>query len=184
MNECEDNACALPTAATPIRRSAGALIIRYAVWMVLAAGLVLGLNAVASTSSTLGLLATAALAAIVVLRRRKKDQRFAAAGGLSSLVSTGKPTVLEVASEMCGACLAMKPAASQLKADLGERAAFVRLSVLTSVGRSVASDLGIQVTPTYVTFGADGREIRRDHKPPALDVVLQGAPQTNPLTAR
>lgn len=66
----------------------------------------------------------------------------------------------------------MKPAARQLASQLGNKARFVDLSVISGTGRATAKELGISATPTFVTFDAHGKEVLRAHTPPNLNAVL------------
>ena len=89
-----------------------------------------------------------------------------------ALTSGGRPVVIALSSEMCGVCLAVKPAARHLASQLGTRARIVELRVLSNIGRVTARALGVEVTPTFVTFDASGNEIARGQFPPRLDLVL------------
>jgi thiol-disulfide isomerase/thioredoxin len=177
---CADDLCSIEGRADQPDASGGQrsishsprLFNRYLIWAVVVVGGVIGWINLSSRSSAAGYAALAAFAGFIVIRRVRLDRKFTAAGGVDSLVQGGRPVVLEFSSEFCGACLAVKPAAKQLASQLGGKARFVDLSVISGTGRSTAKELGITVTPTFVTFDAHGREVRRAHTPPQLQVVL------------
>jgi thiol-disulfide isomerase/thioredoxin len=148
------------------------LVIRYVTWAAVAVSVVIGWLKLSSRSNAAGYVALAAFVLFMVVRRIRLDRRFTTAGGVESLVQGGRPVVLEFSSEFCGACLAVKPAAKQLASELGSKAEFVDLSVISGTGRATAKELGITVTPTFVTFDAHGAEVRRGHTPPQLQTVL------------
>jgi thiol-disulfide isomerase/thioredoxin len=177
---CAEDLCSIEGRADQPERSQGEqslsrsprLVLRYVTWAAVAVGGVIGWLRLSSRSSAAGYGALAAFVLYIVLRRIRLDRRFTTAGGVTSLVQGGRPVVLEFSSEFCGACLAVKPAAKQLASQLGSNARFVDLSVISGTGRSTAKELGITVTPTFVTFDAQGREARRGHTPPPLQAVF------------
>ncbi len=163
----------LSASTASIGRSGSAgLYGRYTAWLIVAISGVVGWVMLSSRSNAAGYGALAAIIAIVGLRRVRHDRRFSDEGGVQSLIHRSRPVILEFSSELCGACLAVKPAAKQLAAQLGDAARFVDLSVLSRTGRTVAKELAIDATPTFVMFDRHGREVSRGHAPPKLDAVL------------
>ena len=58
-------------------------------------------------------------------------------------------------------CLMVKPVVDGLEKDLEGRADVVRLSILTDLGREVATRYGVRAVPTFLIFDSQGALIGR-----------------------
>jgi thiol-disulfide isomerase/thioredoxin len=69
--------------------------------------------------------------------------------------------LVEFYSDYCTGCLAARPALDALEQELEDHLAVIRLDVASSAGRELGEQLGLRVTPTFILFDAEGREMWR-----------------------
>lgn len=91
-------------------------------------------------------------------------------------LGNGTPIVLELYSEYCLGCMAQSSAVNALESALGERAAVLRLSIHTGVGRALWVRYQGETTPTFIIFDGEGREVRRTNAVPSAALVLGETP--------
>jgi hypothetical protein len=71
------------------------------------------------------------------------------------------------------ACVALHPIVDQLEADLGKRAEVLRVSIFTTTGRKVMTDLNVSAVPTFVVLDGKAKEVWRGESVPSIGQVLQ-----------
>jgi len=59
------------------------------------------------------------------------------------------------------ACIAAAPIVDGIEQEQRGRLRVIRLNVQDPVGRALAAELGGRVTPTFIFFDAEGREVWR-----------------------
>ena len=72
--------------------------------------------------------------------------------------AAGLPLLLEVQSPYCLGCVAMKPVVDRLEHELRGKLAVRRVDIQSAEGRRLASQYGVEMTPTFVFFDAAGSE--------------------------
>lgn len=70
----------------------------------------------------------------------------------------GQPLLLELQSPYCLGCVAMKPAVDRLENELRGKLVVRRVDIQSAEGRKLASQYGIEATPTFIFFDDVGRE--------------------------
>jgi hypothetical protein len=70
-------------------------------------------------------------------------------------------------------CLVAKPIVDGLERTLEGRADIVRLDIVSQLGRTIASQYGVDGLPTVLVFDGDGEVIYRQGGPPARSRVLE-----------
>jgi thioredoxin 1 len=70
----------------------------------------------------------------------------------------GQPLLLEVQSPYCLGCLATKPVVDRLEKELRGKLVVRRVDIQSAEGRTLASQYGIEMIPTFIFFDAAGRE--------------------------
>jgi hypothetical protein len=70
------------------------------------------------------------------------------------------------------ACVALHPQVAQLEADLGTNAEVLRVSIVTPIGRKLASELSVAEVPSFVVLDDQGNETWRGSRVPQTDDVL------------
>ena len=76
----------------------------------------------------------------------------------ASTLLTGQPVLLEVQSPYCLGCVAMKPVVDRLEKELRGKLVVRRVDLQSAEGRKLASQYGIELTPTFIFFDSAGRE--------------------------
>jgi thiol-disulfide isomerase/thioredoxin len=110
----------------------------------------------------------------VVVRRGKKPHQWAVLGGLLLVMTTvwfvlrpvatlpeaaGKqPSLLEIQSPFCLACLAHKAEVDRAEQELKGRVAFRRVDIQSGEGGKLAEQYGIERTPSFIFFDEAGEE--------------------------
>jgi thiol-disulfide isomerase/thioredoxin len=111
----------------------------------------------------------------LVLRRGGKLRHWLILGGavvalgafwlvfrpVARLVETplaGQSLLLEIQSPYCLGCVAMKPAVDRLEKELRGRLVVRRVDIQSAEGRKLASQYGIEATPTFIFFDSAGSE--------------------------
>lgn len=111
----------------------------------------------------------------LVLRRGGKSRHWLILGGvivaLGSLwlvfrpvarpagtPNPGQSLLLELQSPYCLGCVAMKPAVDRLEKELCGKLVVRRVDIQSAEGRKLASQYGIEATPTFIFFDDVGRE--------------------------
>ena len=70
----------------------------------------------------------------------------------------GQSLLLELQSPYCLGCVAMKPAVDRLEKELRGQLVVRRVDIQSAEGRKLASQYGIEATPTFIFFDDVGRE--------------------------
>ena len=70
----------------------------------------------------------------------------------------GQPWLLEVQSPLCLGCVAMKPVVDRVEKQMRGELVVRRVDIQSSEGGALAAEYGIEMTPTFIYFGADGKE--------------------------
>jgi len=70
----------------------------------------------------------------------------------------GQSLLLEVQSPYCLGCVAIKPAVDRLEKELHGQLVVRRMDIQSAEGRKLASQYGIEATPTFIFFDSSGRE--------------------------
>ena len=70
----------------------------------------------------------------------------------------GQSLLLEVQSPYCLGCVAMKPVVDRLENELRGKLVVRRVDIQSVEGRKLASQYGIEMTPTFIFFDKAGRE--------------------------
>jgi len=110
----------------------------------------------------LAVTAVAGAAAYTLTQRAPApESRLSAAAddAVQQALRLGKPVVAEFGSNSCVSCREMKPVLGALAREHGERMTVVDIDLLKTTG--YVSRYKIQLMPTQVFFGADGRETGR-----------------------
>ena len=111
----------------------------------------------------------------LVLRRGGKMRRWLILGGAivalgalwlvfrpvatpASTLLTGQPVLLELQSPYCLGCVAMKPVVDRLEKEMRGQLVVRRVDIQSAEGRKLASQYGIEATPTFIFFDSAGRE--------------------------
>ena len=71
---------------------------------------------------------------------------------------SGQPLLLEVQSPYCLGCVAIKPAVDRLEKELHGQLVVRRVDIQSAEGRNLASQFGIEATPTFIFFDKAGTE--------------------------
>ena len=80
-------------------------------------------------------------------------------------------------------CLMTKPVVDELERDLEGQAQFLRLNVMSDVGREVALRHGVQAVPTTLLFDGEGQVIHRSVGPPDRGEIRELVAQMAALSA-
>jgi thiol-disulfide isomerase/thioredoxin len=72
-----------------------------------------------------------------------------------------RPVLVEFYSDYCLGCLAAKATLDTLERELEDDLEVIRLDVASVAGRDLGVRLGLRVTPTFILFDAQGRELWR-----------------------
>lgn len=75
--------------------------------------------------------------------------------------ASGKMLLLDFYSPYCGACRLMESSLSSLKSKTADKITFKRIDVSNTENNGYINQYGIQGTPTYVLYGADGKAVYR-----------------------
>jgi thiol-disulfide isomerase/thioredoxin len=73
-------------------------------------------------------------------------------------LTPGRPVLLAVQSPYCLGCVAMKPAVDRLEKEWRGRLVVQRVDIQSDEGKQLTARHGIEYTPTFVFFDAEGRE--------------------------
>jgi thiol-disulfide isomerase/thioredoxin len=71
---------------------------------------------------------------------------------------SGQPLLLEVQSPYCLGCIKVKPLVDRLESELRGRLVVRRVDIQSAEGRRLASQYGIDLTPTFIFCDAASRE--------------------------
>ncbi len=100
-----------------------------------------------------------------------RGDQFASIAELETRLASGEPTVIEFYSNTCSICLIAKPQVDRLERDLAGRATVLRLSVVDSVGRALASRWGVRGLPTFVVVDGAGHPTYAQAGMPDIDAL-------------
>ncbi len=122
------------------------------------------------------LVALIALVGFWLVMRPTDTPAIGSLADVEARLGNGTPVVLELYSEYCFGCMAQNSAVKALEQALGERAAVLRLSIHTEVGYALWTRYNGELTPTFIIFDGEGREIRRTNAVPSVAQVLGESP--------
>lgn len=104
-------------------------------------------------------------------------------GGVSDVASLdavdqelhkGKPLLLFIYSDSCGACLATRPIVNRLEQELGDRLDVLRLNVAEDVGMQARERFETRMVPAILLLDADGVErYRAEGRLPRRRAILE-----------
>lgn len=174
---CEGDTCSLPNSSNPEPAVGRSVVIRYALWVAIAVTWVYFYFLVAKIHSLGPVFFLLGTLALVFVRAVVRGSSLKRSGGIEAVLSNGRPTVMEVYSDACLPCIAVKPLAAAVRAELRGKADYLALSMFTSAGMQAARAYGIVGTPTFIHFDASGNEVSRGFKPPTVAAVLGGLPE-------
>jgi len=98
-------------------------------------------------------------AAVYSLSRPVANATVSAEDAVQQVLQIGKPAVVEFGANACVACREMKPILAGLARDYREQLAVVDLDIIKQP--QYIARYKIQLMPTQVFFGADGKELGR-----------------------
>lgn len=78
----------------------------------------------------------------------------------SSLKNGSRPTLIQLYSSYCLACVALKPTVDQLEAEAGEKLQIVHLDIDRQPGKHLAKEYKVLFTPTFIHFDKNGKKVR------------------------
>jgi thiol-disulfide isomerase/thioredoxin len=112
------------------------------------------------SASEIGVLAVYAVAAVALgLALRTPGARLTSFDGMTAfdaVLRGSRPTLLELYSENCGVCMAMKPVMDRLERDAGNRLQMLRVDVKDPIGAQIADRYRVTFTPTFLLFNSLG----------------------------
>lgn len=77
-------------------------------------------------------------------------------------------------------CLVAKPIVDGLERELAGDATVIRVDVMSSMGRTLASEYGVAALPTLLVFDGAGNIVLRDGGPPNKHRVIQAVVESTP----
>ncbi|MCC7450798.1 MAG: hypothetical protein IT324_25510 [Anaerolineae bacterium] len=69
--------------------------------------------------------------------------------------------------------MALKPLVERLEVDLGNRAAVLRVSIHTKLGKALGQRYTVEDVPLFILFNEQGKETKRIRTTPAISEVLR-----------
>jgi thiol-disulfide isomerase/thioredoxin len=92
----------------------------------------------------------------------------------------GRPLLLFIYSDTCGACLATRPIVNRLEQEFGDRVDVLRLNVAEDVGMQARQRYESRMVPTILLLDADGveryrAEGRLPHRKAIIEALAQHA---------
>lgn len=76
-------------------------------------------------------------------------------------IGSGQAVLVELQSPYCLGCMAMRPLMDSIEREHAGRLVVIRLNVQESAGRTIADQVGLHATPSFLFFDATGREVWR-----------------------
>jgi thiol-disulfide isomerase/thioredoxin len=90
----------------------------------------------------------------------------------------GRPLLLFIYSDSCGACLATRPVVNRLEQELGDRVDVLRLNVADDVGMQARERYETRRVPAILLLDADGVErYRAEGRLPRRQAILEALEQ-------
>ncbi len=99
------------------------------------------------------------LATVLGCAKAAVDESRGAAGSSATVPARAIPRLVDVGAGKCIPCKAMAPILDQLRVDYAGRMDVVFVDVWKNP--AAAEPYGIQMIPTQIFYGADGRELAR-----------------------
>ncbi len=69
--------------------------------------------------------------------------------------------------------MALKPLVERLEASLGDRAAVLRVSIHTDLGKALGQRYNVEDVPLFILFDGQGNETKRIRTAPLVNDVLR-----------
>jgi thiol-disulfide isomerase/thioredoxin len=119
--------------------------------------------------------------ALVQRRLRGGASDVASWGGVQAEIEKGRPLLIFLFSDSCGACLATRPLVDGIERDLAGTLGVLRVNVAEDVGREARERFGAKRVPTVIVLDASGveryrTEGRRPRKRAILDALASRQP--------
>ena len=101
------------------------------------------------------------------------DSHELTVNSFNEVLSSGKPLVIIVYSDMCIACLSAKPEIDNLELQLNKAINVFRVNVASELGKYLRSDYNSGMVPSFLVFDSNGKEIWRNNgSVPQLDIIM------------
>ncbi len=84
-----------------------------------------------------------------------------------TLLTNGKPTLVEFFSQYCLGCVSVRPAVETLVTEIDDQFNILRVDIHTEFGRALREKYTFSFTPEFVLFNTQGQEVWRAHVPPS-----------------
>ncbi len=123
--------------------------------------------------------ATTGLGLVLVQRRlRGGESDVSSLDAVDQEIQQGRPVLLFVYSDNCGACLAARPIVNRLEQELGDRVDVVRLNVADDVGAQARERFEIRMVPSTILLDEDGVErYRAEARLPRRQAIIDALAQ-------
>ena len=93
--------------------------------------------------------------------------------GVQAEIEKGRPLLIFLFSDNCGACLATRPIVDGIERDLSDSLDVLRVNVAEDVGQEVRERFGIRMVPTIIVLDVDGVErYRTEGRLPRKSAIL------------
>lgn len=91
-------------------------------------------------------------------------------------LNSGRPVFVMLYSNYCMGCMASVPAVRDLQPQLEDAGInLLLLNVHAEPGSQLLDRFGFRITPTYIVYTADGREVLRTNVTPSLEQIETAA---------
>lgn len=123
---------------------------------------------------TVAVATTGVAMALVQRRLRGGASDVATLAAVDDALEQGRPLLVYLYSDTCGACLATRPIIAGLEQELAGRVAVLRLNVAEEVGQQARARFEARLVPTVVLLDAEGVErYRAEGRPPRRRAIAE-----------